>query len=122
MPADLRWKKGLFSSTYDILSGGTSVGSLTDKPFSRSAFGELNGKKYTFLTKGTFKQLTEILDGDNNRVIGEINYNSMMTRATFSLENKTIHWKYDNIRNTKWRIYGPQGLEIRYAGSFRGDI
>ena len=120
MQTGLRWKKELFSNTYKIFANGGQTGSLTDRPFSRSAIGELNGKRYTFQTIGTFRQRTEILNREKNRVIGEINYNSMMTRATISLESGTFNWKYENIRNTKWRIFGAAGLEISYNGSFRG--
>ena len=120
MPTNLIWKKGLFSNTYSIHSRGVQTGTLTERPFSRSSQGQLNDKRYTFRTIGTFKQRTQILDREKDSVIGEINYNSMMTRATISLERGTFNWKYENIRNTKWRIFGPDDIEIRYNGSFRG--
>ena len=112
----LTWKKGLFSNTYSLFSNGTLTGELTDKTFSKYAHGELNGKKYTFRTTGIFKQHTEILDEDN-RMIGMIAYYSMMTRATITLDGRAIKWKYDNPWNTKWRIYSPEGIEVKYSGS-----
>ena len=77
----------------------------------------LNGKKYTFKTKGFFKQHTEIIDSSVNKVIGEITYNNLMTKATIVVDNKKINWKYDNLWNTKWSIYNSEGVNIKYSGS-----
>ena len=122
MRTNLTWRKGLFSNTYSIFTNGTLTGELTDKTFSKYTPGELNGKKYTFRTTGIFKQHTEILDEDN-RVIGMIEFNSMMTRAAIIVNGRTISWRYDNLWNTKWRIYSPDGIEIKYSGSStRGQI
>ena len=123
MQTSLRWKKGLFSSTYSIYSNDQLIGKLKDKTFSQSADGELNGKKYTFKTKGFFKQRTKILDNIDNKVIGEITYNNWMTKATLLINNKRTNWKYDNLWNTKWSICDSEGIEIKYAGSStRGQI
>ncbi len=50
MQTYLNWKKGLFSSTYNIYSNGILLGELKDKQFSQTATGQLNGKKYIFKT------------------------------------------------------------------------
>lgn len=123
MHTNLRWEKGLFSKTYSIYTNNQLVGKLTDKIFSQSASGEMNGKEYTFRTKGLFKQHTEILDNKENRVIGEITYNSWMTKATLSVLGKMINWKYDNIWNTKWSIFDSEEININYTGSsMKGNI
>ena len=123
MQTSLRWKKGLFSSTYCIYSNDQLIGKLKDKTFSQSADGELNGKKYTFKTKGFFKQRTEIRNDKDNKVIGEITYNNWMTKATLLILNKKTNWKYDNLWNTKWSIFDSEGLKIKYTGSStRGQI
>jgi len=117
MQTKLTWKKNFFSNLYGIYSNGQQVGKLKDKTFSQIANGELNGKEYTFKTKGFFKQQTEIIDNSENKVIGEIIYNNWMTKATISIDNKTINWKYDNIWNTKWSIFNSEGIKIQYSGS-----
>jgi len=117
MQTKLRWKKGLFSNLYSIYSNGQQIGKLKDRSFSQTANGELNGKEYTFKTKGFFKQHTDIIDNLENKVIGVITYNNWMTKATISVANKTIHWKYDNLWNTKWSIFNSEGIKIQYTGS-----
>ena len=117
MKKNLTWKKQFFSSTCLLYSDGQIVGMLKDKPFSQSAIGKLNGKEYAFKTKGLFKQNTEIIDSKENKVIGTIAYSNWMTKATISLTDKLINWKYDNLWNTKWRIFDNEGIEIKYTGS-----
>jgi hypothetical protein len=123
MQTSLRWEKGLFSRAYSIYSNNQLIGQLKDKTFSQSSDGELNGKKYNFKTKGFLKQKTEIRDATNNKVIGEIIYNSWMTKADLIILNKKVNWKYDNLWNTRWRIFDSTGTEIKYSGSStRGRI
>jgi hypothetical protein len=101
MQTKLTWKKNSFSGLYSIYSNGQQIGMLKDKTFSQIASGELNGKKYTFKTKGFVKQHTEIIDNSENKVIAEIKFNNWMTKANIIIENKTINWQYDNVWNTK---------------------
>ncbi|MGQ1785254.1 MULTISPECIES: hypothetical protein [unclassified Saccharicrinis] len=123
MQTNLTWKKGLFSSNYSIYSNGTLIGELRDKSFSQSAYGEMDGKKYVFKTKGFFKQHTDIIDASNGRIIGQISYNNWMTKATISLNHKTVFWKYDNIWNSKWSIFDSEGTDVRYfSSSNKGSI
>jgi len=117
MQTKLIWKKNVFSDLYSIYSNGQQIGKLKDKTFSQSANGELNGKEYTFNTKGFFNQHTEIIDNSENKIIGEIVYNNWMTKATISIDNKTMNWKYDNMWNTKWSIFNSEGIKIQYSGS-----
>lgn len=117
MQTNLRWKKDYISNLYYIYSNNKQIGDLRNKIFSQTATGKLNGKEYIFKTKGFFKQHTEITDGLENKVIGEITYNNWMTKATISVGDKTINWKYDNIWNTKWSISSSEGINIKYSGS-----
>ena len=117
MKNSFRWKKRVFSSTYNIYSNGQVIGKLKDRIFSQAADGEINGKSYTFKTKGFFKQKTKIIDNKDNTIIGEITYNNWMTKAELSIHDQKSKWKYDNLWNTKWSIYKPDDIKIKYAGS-----
>ena len=117
MPTNLRWKKGWFSNLYKIYSDDKIVGKLKSKMFSQTTKGELNGKEYTFKTKGFFKQSTEIIDDNEKKVIGKITYNNWNTKAIISVNNKNINWKYDNLWNTKWSIFDTEGINLKYSGS-----
>ncbi|SHF01134.1 hypothetical protein SAMN05444274_103242 [Mariniphaga anaerophila] len=119
----LTWKKALFSSTYSIYSNEKIVGALTGKYFAQTASGELNGKKYTFRTKGILKQETEIFDSRENKVVGRILYGNWMSNATLELPDKSVSWAYDNLWNTKWHVVDAEGTKIKYGGtSTSGEI
>lgn len=117
MQSKLKWRKNFFSNLYSIYSNGQKIGILKGKTFSQTSNGELNGRKYTFKTKGFFKQHTEIIDDSENKVIGEITYNNWMTKATISVDYKKNNWKYDNLWNTKWSVFNTEGIDIKYSGS-----
>lgn len=123
MKTVLTWKKGIFSNTYNIYNGDQLIGKFRNNWFSQSADGELNGVKYTFKTRGFFKQHTQIIEDRTGNIIGEINYSTWRTKATLSINDKESGWKYDNIWNTRWSIFNSEGLQINYCGSStRGTI
>ena len=123
MKTILSWKRRAFSSTYQIYADDRSIGQLQDQSFRQTAEGRINKNKYAFKTKGLFKQETQIMDGDSKKIIGKISYNSMMTRATIELPDRTLSWKYDNTWQTRWRIYDEEQTLMRFAGrSFKGSI
>jgi hypothetical protein len=123
MKTILTWKKGIFSDTYNIYKDGLPIGNIKNNWFSQSAYGELNGMKYTFKTKGLLKQQTQISEDQTNCIIGEITYNNWMTKAKISIRDKEADWKYGNIWNTKWSIFNPEGIQINYSGcSTNGKI
>ncbi|SKB78359.1 hypothetical protein SAMN05660903_02525 [Salegentibacter salinarum] len=50
-------------------------------------------------------------------------YNNWYFKATITVNNKMFNWKYENIWNTKWRIFNSEKINIEYAGSSsRGEI
>ena len=123
MKTMLSWKRGAFSTTYQIYSDKGLIGQLENRSFKQSSEGQINKKKYTFRTKGVFKQETQILDADSNKAIGKITYNSMMTKATIELQDRTLYWKYDNGWQTRWRIFDDTHTLLKFAGrSTRGSI
>lgn len=120
MQTNLTWRKGVFSNFYKIYSNGEQIGNLKDKSFSQSCIGVLDNKKFLFQTKGFLKQKTQIIDIVENKMVGEINYNNWMTKATITINNKTTNWKYHNLWNTKWSIFNSEGINIKYSGSSTG--
>ncbi|PCH69476.1 MAG: hypothetical protein COC06_07385 [Bacteroidales bacterium] len=86
------------------------------KTFSQTKEGEINGKQYSFRTKGFFQQHTQIFN-QFDLLIGEIQYNSWMTKANITLGDQLISWKYDNIWNTKWSMTDSDGLLINSTNS-----
>ncbi len=117
MKTFLIWKNRILTGTYTIYSNGRIIGRIKNNYISQSADGELNGVKYTFKTRGLFKQHTQILDNQTNTMIGEILYNNWMTKATLSIQNKKAFWKYENMLNTKWSIFNSEEMRINYSGS-----
>ena len=120
MQHNMYWKKGIFSDTYRIFSNNQQIGELKNKAFSQSSVAELNGKSYTFKTKGFFRQHTIIIDNSDDSVSGEIAYNSWMTKAFLSINGRKYTWKYENVWNTKWSIYEAEKAVINYQGSSTG--
>jgi hypothetical protein len=114
------WKKKFFGSKYQIFGAQQTTGELKERAFSQNSYGHLNEKKYTFLTKGFWKQTTHIMDSSKEEKIGEINYSGWMTRATIKLNSKEYFWQYDNMWNTKWRIFDHEGTLVQYSGSSTG--
>ena len=123
MKTILNWKKGPFSTTYQIFSGEETFGHLKEHAFKQSADGMIRQKRYRFKTTGLFKQKTRITDGDTGLEIGTISYNSWMSKATIRFTDRTIYWKYDNGWQTKWSMFDDQGIHMKFAGGFsKGTI
>jgi len=79
----------------------------------------INGEKFQFLTHGFLKQETTILNLSDNKPVGQVTFNSWMTKAEIRLNNKRYFWKYSNLMNTRWTISNLEGTEINYQGSSR---
>ena len=123
MKTNLSWKRGTFSTTYKIYSDEQAIGELQNFTFKQISHGSIHQKKYSFKTKGLFKQETQILDGESERPIGNITYGSMMTKATIQLSGRTINWKYDNGWQTRWSLFDDQGIHMKFVGrSTKGTI
>lgn len=123
MKTILSWRKGFFTSNYEIFSAGQPIGLLKEKSFQQKAEGNLNGRIVTFKTSGFFKQETEITDTSLQKVIGKITFNSWKTKAEIELEGKKLVWQYDNAWNSKWSISDSTGTLARFiTNSKGGDI
>lgn len=122
MQNSFNWKKELFSDTYKVYSNNKQIGELKNRTFSQTSVGEINGKRYTFKTKGFFKQHTQIFDNSDNSLIGDIAYGNWMTKAFLSIKERKLLWKYNNAWNTKWSICESDRTLINYNGSSKGHI
>lgn len=120
MPKQLNWNKKTFSNLYKIFSNDQLIGNIKKKSFSSDAKAEIDKKRYNFITSGFFEPGTKIYDVAEEKYVGKIEYNTWRTKATIRLGNKTAHWKYDNIWNTKWSIHDAEGTKISYQGSSSG--
>lgn len=117
METKLRWKKGLFSKRYVLMQNDMQVGELINKSFSQSAYGELKGKKYQFITSGFFKQSTEIIDTNTKAIVGKITYSTWSSKATIVLNDETLYWKQVNIWKSKWEISNATSKLMEISGS-----
>lgn len=124
MQTNLKWEKNILSNLDDkIYSNNQLIGLLRNSVFSQKTHGELNGKRYIFQTKGFLNQHTDIIDSLENRVVGEITYNSWMTKASISINDKQFNWRYSNLWNSKWSISNSEEVSINYSGrSISGQI
>ena len=116
MNSRFNWKRGTFSSTYEIFDGDLLIGKLKDSSFRQTSEGMIHNKGYRFRTSGIFKQETQIVDGESDRVLGTITYNSWKSRADIQLSGGLFQWKYDNIWQTRWRLYNEKGVQMSFAG------
>jgi hypothetical protein len=113
----LYWKKGFFNSTYKIYSKENLVGKLTENSWNHSAVGELNGKKYSFKTKGYLRPETQIIDGEKNILIGKITHDSLMSKAIIECSGKITSWVFNSSWNPKWCAFDENGIQVRFEGS-----
>lgn len=119
----LTWKKGFFKSAIEIYSGEQLLGRIKDKNWSQESEGELNGKKFRFVTKGFFKPYTLIFDSSTSSELGKINYNGWGNKATLELSGNIYNWKYLNTWGSKWILSDSSGNQISYKGSnSKGEI
>ncbi|MBE0649362.1 MAG: hypothetical protein IH595_00845 [Bacteroidales bacterium] len=114
METYLNWKREFFSNRYSIYAGNRSVGELKCASFSRKATATLFDKKYSFKTKGFFKEYTLVYE--DNKLVGKINHwGNKQPRTLF--EDMHIKWQYDNKSKTQWSVFDSNGMSIKYNGT-----
>ena len=116
MSSVLTWKKGWFSCAYQILAGDIHIGTLKEKHFSQSAIGTIGGKRYKFRMKGLLRQQTEIIDLEENEVVGSISYSCWRPKATVTFGDQQMQWKYRNLWETKWELSDFAGGSLYFKG------
>ncbi len=84
----IKWKKGLFSSKYELFFQDQKVGELKEGIFSRTSIGKLNKSKFKFQKMGFFSSETEITDLVLNKSIGKIKFNIWGNKAELKVKTK----------------------------------
>jgi hypothetical protein len=111
------WKKGIFSSTHELFSNGMLIGKLQSKTWSSDAISTINGKHFSFKTRGFLSQSTILIDNDINKVVGKITYSDWRKRASIELQDTTAELKVDNIWNSRWTLKDKNNHSILYKDS-----
>ncbi|MBN2863815.1 MAG: hypothetical protein JXN62_11670 [Bacteroidales bacterium] len=123
MQIHFTWKTKFFSREYEIYLYDQPAGKLNKQGWSRKSYGEMNGRKVAFEVKRIFKPLTDIIDLENNSVIGSIIIFPWKRKSTVIYQEKEYLWKFDNFWNTRWSMEDKKGNRIKYHSRFlKGNI
>lgn len=123
METHYTWKTKFFSNNFQILQFDNQVGEIRNKAFTRTAEGELNGRRLLFEIKGFFRQETKIIDLKDDSVLFEVKIGTWRQKASFNYNGKDYAWQYDNFWNTKFSINTDMGPVVKYQTiNFGGDI
>ncbi len=114
METSITWKTKFFSNKIQLFNREDLIGEIVNKAFSRSAYGELNGRKLRFDIKGFFKQETRILDAGSESVIAEVAISSWKAKATIRYNSREYLWQHENFWNSKWSISSANGPVVKY--------
>ena len=114
---NINWKKGFFSSKYELFSKNVKIGELTEKMFSNTSKGILNNHKIKFEKKGLFSSQTDITDSELNKVIGGIKFNSWKSKAEINLNEKSYLLKSIGFWGNKWNLLENNEKIIDYKSS-----
>ena len=123
METQYTWKTKMFSSKFDIYRYENLTSELKKEGFSRKTYGEMNSKKFLFLTKGFLKHQTQIINQADESIIGTISFNFWKSKSQISYNNKEYNWQFDNFWRTRWSLGNENGYLVRYQShGFRGTI
>jgi len=99
----LTWKSDIFLNSFKIYEQNEQIG-LLKKVFLKKIFqAEIIGKQFTFISKGFYKQTTEIYDS-NNMLIGSVIHNGFIANSKIEINENITFWKYVSSFRTKWEI------------------
>ncbi len=112
-----RWRKGVFSSTYEIFSQKGIAGQIRSRNWSRLTDAVINGKRYLFRTQGFFTVNTLIIDPENNALLGKISYNSWRSIASIEFKGLTTILKSESIWRNLWSVWNANEPVMRFKGS-----
>lgn len=119
----ITWKKGFFSSNYELISNHSTIGELRESFLSNTTHASINQTDIKFKKRGLFTTGTDIIDEENNEVIGHISFNTWRNKAKIELDEETYHLKYDNFWYSRWTISHYETPLINYkSSSTSGEI
>lgn len=98
------WKKKNFSDLYTLFRNDRQVGTFSNKSFSNTAYGELNGHSYAFRSAGLFNRETQVIDTVSNTVIGNITYSNWKRKATIQINGQSFELSFNTLWNNHWII------------------
>jgi hypothetical protein len=116
-----KWKKGIFSSTYELFLNESKTGELKQEMFSETVYGKINESNYKFKKKGIFSSEIEITDLNSKKQIGKIKFNSWINKAEIFLKEQKFEWKSDSFWGNKWSIRENDKKMIEYKTSGLSD-
>jgi len=116
-----KWKKGFFSSSYELFINESKTGELKQEMFSETVYGKINESNYKFKKKGIFSSEIEITDLESKTLIGKIKFNSWITKAEIFLNEQKFEWKSDSFWGNKWSIRENDKKLIEYKTSGLSD-
>ena len=120
---NIHWKKGAFSSNYELFNQSEKIGILKENSFDKTDIGQINGHKIKLKKKGILSHETAIIDSDTNQPIGKIKLSKWKNKAQIKLHDQVYLWKSDNFWSTKWSISIDEKPLIKYQSrSFKGKI
>ncbi len=117
------WRKGIFSHTHNLYFEGEKIGYVKENSWNMSGIGVIRDKKYRFTIKGVFHQESEIIDRNDNKVLGNIKYSSWFSKAKIELNGQKYQWKSQNGFKTRWQIIRDNTTLVKFSGgSHKGTI
>lgn len=109
------YKRDRLWGTYRFYSNGSNLGGLRFSVWSSKAVGSINGKHYTFHTRGIFRRVTEVMDF-HGQVLARIQYDLWGTKARIHAADETYQWKHFGLWRSKWGISGSRRPGIQARG------
>ncbi len=123
METQYSWKTKLFSNRFEIYRHETLTGQLRKEGWSRRVRGELNDRKILFETKGVFKFTTDIINLQNNSIVGQVKYHKWKAKSTIIYDEREYQCQFDNFFRSKWSISNENGNLIKFhSRGFKGSI
>jgi hypothetical protein len=121
----LTWKSNFSGNECRIFRGKLIVGILKSSSWNNDGYGELNGHLVKFRTKGVIKRITEILDIEGVKQLGQIKYNLWKGSAQISYGEQDYEWKFGSWTRRKWSVQNVEAAAEFKLTSFwknEGDI
>jgi len=104
MRKELKWKKGIFSNTYQISDYRRLVGLLKVEMLRSNASGEINGEKYIFKSQGILSRTVHVIHYETYELIASIKMGFWGNKAQITTEGRNYIWEFKNLWQTKWSI------------------